>query len=205
MKKVLVTGFEPFGEIVKNPSQVLVEKIACWGRFPDGLEIISEVLPVVYDESISLISELIKKIKPEIILSFGVAAQREDVCIERVALNLKDTHQPDNVGIQPDGELIFPGAPLAYFSNLNLQLLQSKFQSHGIPTRISNHAGTYICNCVFYTMAHEIVSTGLNSLFGFIHVPLISEKTSDRIPITISDIESAVLSILDGFSHQETF
>jgi len=202
MKKVLVTGFGSFGDIDENPSQVLVEKLASRDRFPDGMELIAEILPVVYGESITIISGLIRKIRPEIVLSFGVAARRNDVCLERVALNLKDTNQPDNDGMQPDGELIFQDAPLAYFSKLPLPQLQEQLRNRRIPTSISNHAGAYICNTVFYTAAHEITSSGASSLFGFIHIPLITEKTSEKMPITISDLESAVFSVLEWLSYQ---
>ena len=179
-----------------------MEKIASWERLPDGIELFLDILPVVYDESIILISSLIKNIRPEIVLSFGVAARRTDVCLERVALNLKDTNQPDNDGMQPDGELIFQDAPLAYFTNLPLLQLQEQLRNCGIPTSISNHAGAYICNTVFYTAAHEITSSGASSLFGFIHIPLITEKTSEKLPITISGLESAVFSALEWFSRK---
>jgi pyroglutamyl-peptidase len=91
----------------------------------DTYDIHTEILPVVYEDAINRIQDLIQEIIPDILLSFGVAASRYRVNLERVVLNLKDASIPDNAGFHPKGELINPNAQLAYFSNLPLQKLRS--------------------------------------------------------------------------------
>ncbi len=176
MKTILLTGFGPFGDVEKNPSQALIEELERRKDIIDEFRLETEILPVVYSDAVDRIQILIRQYEPEILISFGVAARREKVCPERVALNLKDTHQPDNAGNTPEGELIFPNAPLAYYSNLPLLAIRDFLQNASIPTEISNHAGAYICNAVFYAAAHEIVTTERDTRYGFIHIPLMPKE-----------------------------
>jgi pyroglutamyl-peptidase len=172
MKTILMTGFGPFGNVEKNPSQALIEELNLSADLATNAQLKTEILPVIYGDAVDRIRALIHEHEPDFLISFGVAARRENVCPERVALNLKDTQQPDNAGNTPEGELIFSESPLAYFSNLPLLEIRDFLQIAGIPTEISNHAGAYICNAVFFAAAHEIETTGRTTEFGFIHIPL---------------------------------
>jgi len=194
MKTILLTGFGPFGNIGVNPAQLLVEEIVRRGPLGDEIDLKVEILPVIYDEATFQIQTLIREIQPDILISFGVAARRDKVCPERVALNLKDTRLPDNAGNIPEGELLIPDAPLAYFASLPLAEIRDILLKSDIPTEISNHAGAYICNAVFYAAAHEIASSDLDIQYGFIHIPLIP---SEGNPLTISKLVDGVLDALD--------
>ncbi|MCJ7701570.1 MAG: pyroglutamyl-peptidase I [Anaerolineales bacterium] len=196
MKTILVTGFEPFGEIVQSPSQALVEEIERRAAILEGVSLITDILPVIYEKAVPRIQTLIQEANPDIVLSFGVAAQREAVNLERVALNLKDTPQPDNAGYQPDGELIDQSAPLAYFSNLPLAAIRNHLQKRDIQTVISNHTGAYLCNAVFFAAAHQVQTSGGEVGYGFVHIPLVPVKTEDHKALTIPTLAEAVIEIM---------
>lgn len=197
MQKILVTGFGPFGEIETNPSQLLVDEIRNRVKAVATLDVHTEVLPVVYEDSINRIQDLIQEITPDILLLFGVAARREKVNLERVALNLKDGVIPDNTGVSPEGELINPDGPLAYFSNLPLLEIRKYLEDAGIPIVISNHAGAYICNAVFYSAADLVNSFGTATKYGFIHIPLIDNDSGEAGKLNITKFVEAIIGMLD--------
>ncbi len=201
MKKILLTGFEPFGDVAVNPSELLMAEMARRKPFPAAAQITTEVLPVVYAQAVDRIQTLIAAFQPDILLSFGVAARRKNVCPERVALNLKDAQLPDNAGQLSDGELLIPAAPLAYFSNMPLKGLRTILQKADIPVSISNHAGAYLCNAVFFAAAHQIESQNLDILYDFIHVPPIPQPDSTLSVPKLADGVEAILRFLLDFSQ----
>lgn len=198
--RILLTGFEPFGEIESNPSQHVVETL---GRvaFP-GLDLVTAVLPVSYADAGNCIRGLIREHRPDHVLALGVAAKREEICLERVALNLDDAAGPDNDGIVRQGEPILPGGPPAYFSALPLAGLKTQLEAAGIPVRISNHAGAYLCNHAYYAAADEIARLGLPAGVVFVHVPLPVEAGGES-GVTIHAIERAVRVSLEWLAAEE--
>ena len=196
MKTILLTGFEPFGDVVENPSQQLVVAIERLGLHTPNFHLVTDILPVVYDEAVPRIQALIREHEPDLVLMFGVAARREKVNLERVALNLMDASIPDNTGAQPEGEQILQDAPLAYFSNLPLTTLRDHLEEMEIPVVVSNHAGAYLCNAVFYTAAHEIELSGSGALYGFIHIPLISDDPCGEGDLTVGCLATTVVGSL---------
>jgi pyroglutamyl-peptidase len=181
MKTLLLTGFGPFGEISENPSSLLVNELRKSLELPDGFRLITEILPVIYDQAGRRIRQLIRTQKPDILISFGVAASRNKINLERVALNLQDAESSDNADILKQGQMIEPQGPKAYFANLPLHEMKSVCEDAGGLTVISNHAGGYICNEVFYAAAHEIESLGLGTRYGFIHLPELAETTQTEL------------------------
>ena len=189
--KLLLTGFEPFHNHAKNPSQYIVETIAA--RTPlEGAKIITQILPVVYGKAGDILRRLIHQHHPDVVLMLGVAGSRERVCLERVALNLNDSKTPDNAGVVLEGEPIDPSGPDAYFGNFPLKDLQAAIEVSDIPVQISNHAGAYLCNNVFYTAAREHVQTGVPARYGFIHVPRAAEFSEDGKGMPLESMVRAV-------------
>ena len=107
-----------------------------------------------------------------LVLCLGVAAAREQICLERFALNLDDELSPDNAKQVRNGRRIVRGAPLAYETTLPIMRMLAALKKRGIPARISNHAGTYVCNHVFFAARHEIEKTHKKIPCGLIHMPL---------------------------------
>lgn len=168
---ILLTGFTPFGKVAVNPSQLIIAQVAA-RREPD---VITAVLPVEYAASGRSMAELIRIYQPDAVLCLGVAANRQAISLERVALNLDDAALPDNAGDQASGRLILPDGPLAYWSTLPLEAMLAALHARGLPAVISNHAGAYVCNHVFYVARHTLDRMDSRAACGFVHVPALRE------------------------------
>ena len=173
----LLTGFNRFGDLEVNPTQLIVEHMAKRPRAFMNVNLVAEVLPTEFIEAGDRISQLIRQHRPEMVVCLGLGAGLGEIHLERVALNLDDGGMPDNAGLSRTGQTIVPDGPLAYQSTLPLVQLREALRQRGIPAVISNHAGTYVCNHVFYLARHEVERLGIGSLCGFIHLPQISENT----------------------------
>ncbi len=194
--KLLLTGFEPFGEMPANPSQLIVEALAQDLRGFGNLEgLTAAILPVEFAAAGERIRALIEDARPDVILMLGVAAKRDTIGLERIALNLDDTPaRPDNAGHAPDGMPIEPGGPLALAATLPLVELRAALAAVGVSVAISNHAGAYVCNHVFYVALRTVERLGLPARCGFIHVPLPRELQPDGpgACFTLADLVAAV-------------
>src|SRR5438034_5693298 len=173
----LLTGFNRFGDLEVNPTQLIVESLAERPRTLTNVNLVAEVLPTEFIGAGNRISQLIRQHRPEMVVCLGLGAGLGEIHLERVALNLDDGGMPDNAGVSRTGQSIVPDGPLAYQSILPLVQLREALRQRGIPAVISNHAGTYVCNHVFYLARHEVERLGIGSLCGFIHLPQISENT----------------------------
>lgn len=173
--KILLTGFEPFGRVRSNPSERIVKKFA---RTVAALQckprdtIVAEVLPVEFAAAEKKIRRLIRRVRPDAVLCLGVAAARAEICLERIALNMDDEVSADNAREVRTGRRIVRSAPLAYESTLPITRMLAALKKRGIRARISNHAGTYVCNHVFFVARHETERMREKIPCGLIHVPV---------------------------------
>ncbi len=172
--RVLVTGFTPFGEVEINPSQLIVQALA--ERQPDLLTLI---LPTEYHAAAEKICAAIREWQPEAVIALGVAQSRTAITLERIAINVDDAALPDNNGQLKTGDLIDTEGAIAYWSTLPLQAMLTTLKERNIPAAISNHAGTYVCNHVFYAARQFVEQAGLNLPCGFIHVPGLLKTDGD--------------------------
>lgn len=177
-RTILLTGFEPFGGDAINPAQ----KALRWyeGRFIEGYSIYAKELPTVFGSSIEQLYEAIDEIKPELVICLGLAAGRPDITMERIAINVDDASIPDNEGNQPAGQPIFPDGPAAYWSTLPIKAMVNAMKEQGIPASVSNTAGTFVCNHVFYGLMHKLEQCGGRVRGGFIHIPMLPEQAISR-------------------------
>lgn len=175
--KILITGFEPFGESAINPSQMLVESLN--ERDFQKAALIKAVLPVDQAKAPEKLTGLIAQHQPDALLAFGLALGRPKISLERVALNLKDFRIPDNQGVTVTDQPIHPDGPAAYFSTLPLRSMLNALVSAGIPAELSLSAGSYLCNLVFYIMMHTLALQGLNRSAGFVHLPALPEQAAE--------------------------
>ena len=123
--------------------------------------------------------EALARTRPVLAVALGLAAGREGLSIERVAINLDDARIPDNAGAQPVDEPVAPGGPAAWFSTLPIKAMVAALNQAGVPASVSQTAGTFVCNHVFYGLQQRLAGTGVRS--GFIHVPLLP-KQAERYP-----------------------
>jgi pyroglutamyl-peptidase len=180
---VLLTGFEPFGGLEVNPSQLIVRKIAQRAYLRGQHGLVAEVLPTEFAAAGDRITELICELRPDTIICLGVAEGLDFISLERVALNIDDSDVPDNAGVSPSGQLIVPDGPVAYWSTLPLERMRQELKHLGIPVRFSSYAGTFVCNHVFYVARYNIEQLGESTRCGFIHIPLITEQIrSSKLP-----------------------
>jgi pyroglutamyl-peptidase len=178
MKRLLVTAFEPFDGETINPSQEVARRLA-GSDFPETILHTSE-LPVDRFRAVDLAAEAIRGFQPDAIIMLGLAAGRYRVTPERVAINVDNFRIADNAGNQPSGEPIIEGGPAGYFSTLPIRAITDRLIAAHIPARISNTAGTYLCNRLFYSVMHQIAVEGLSPIAGFIHIPYLHEQTVNK-------------------------
>ena len=175
--KILVTGFDPFGEEKINPAAEVVKMLP---EEIGGAEIIKLEIPTVFHKSVELIKEVLKKGEPDYVISIGQAGGRFGITPERVAINLDDARIPDNEGNQPiDARIRFDGEN-AYFSQLPIKAMVQAMQKAGIPASISHTAGTFVCNHVMYQVLHLTHTEFTKTKAGFIHIPFLPEQVIDR-------------------------
>lgn len=175
--KILVTGFDPFGEDSINPAleavQALPEQIA-------GADIIKLEIPTAAYDSLDKIEKAIEQYDPEMILSVGLAGGASELRIERIGININDFRIKDNAGNQYIDEPIFEDGENAYFSNLPIKTMVSAIRNGNIPAVISNSAGTYVCNHVLYGVRYLIEHKYPGKKSGFIHVPYLPCQTINK-------------------------
>ncbi|APP07525.1 pyroglutamyl-peptidase I [Vibrio harveyi] len=182
MKKVLITGFEPFGGESINPALEAVKRLN--GRKLDGGEVVMCQVPVTRYESIEAVIESIELHQPDIVITVGQAAGRTAITPERVAINVDDFRIPDNGGHQPIDEPVIPGGPDAYFTTLPIKAITRALQQENIPCQVSNTAGTFVCNHLFYGVQHYLRDKSVRH--GFVHIPLLPEQDSSGNQPTMS-------------------
>ena len=177
MKKVLITGFDPFGGEKINPAleavKNLKDEIA-------GAKVIKVEIPTVFRKSLEELEKLITEHNPDIVICIGQAGGRFDITPERVAINMDDARIKDNEGNQPLDLPIFEDGENAYFSNLPIKAMVKEMQEGGIPASVSNTAGTFVCNHIMYGLLYMIDKKFNNIKGGFIHVPFIPSQVVDK-------------------------
>ena len=180
--KALVTGFEPFGGDRVNPSFEALRRLPA--RL-GGLDIATGPLPVVYGAALPALREAIAAAAPDIVLCVGLAGGRTELSLERVAINIDDARIPDNDGNQPIDRPVVASGPAAYFATLPIKAAVAALREAGLPAAVSNSAGTFLCNHVFYGLMHEAASGGGRFRGGFLHVPYLPSQAA-RMPGTPS-------------------
>ena len=176
MKKLLLTAFTPFDEEKINPALEAVKLVK--DRIGNLLIVKLEV-PTVFGKSIDTVREAIEREKPDFVLSIGQAGGRAEITPERVAINLDDARIPDNEGNQPIDEPIYPDGENAYFSTLPVKAMVEAIRKEGLPSSLSNSAGTYVCNHLMYGVLYYLDKIPVIKA-GFIHVPYIPEQTKNK-------------------------
>lgn len=182
MKKVLITGFEPFGGASVNPALEAVNKLA--NATIEGGEIVVCEVPVTRFEALDTIIDAIETHQPDFVITVGQAAGRAAITPERVAINVDDFRIPDNGGNQPVDEPVVADGPDAYFTTLPIKAITKTLQEKGIPCQVSNTAGTFVCNHVFYGIQHYLRDKHVGH--GFVHIPLLPEQDTTGAAPTMS-------------------
>jgi pyroglutamyl-peptidase len=180
---VLLTGFDAFGGEALNPSWLAVQ--ALQGRRVAGHRIVAAQLPTVFDASRQRLEALLRQHRPGLVICTGQAGGRAALSLERVAINVDDARIPDNAGAQPVDTPVVAAGPAAYFSTLPIKAMRAALERAGLPAEVSQTAGTFVCNHVFYALMHALATVrGLRQTRGgFLHVPWLPEQGTPSMPL----------------------
>ncbi|NML62640.1 pyroglutamyl-peptidase I [Massilia sp. RP-1-19] len=173
-KTVLLTGFEPFNKETINPAWEAVRALAGW----EGEGFVVEVLqlPCVFGHAQEVLKDAIASLQPDVVIAVGQAGGRVDMSVERVAINVDDAPIPDNAKKQLVDKPIVADGPAAYFSTLPIKAIVRALRDAGLPASVSQTAGTFVCNHVFYGLMHHTEGSGIKA--GFIHIPYLPQQAA---------------------------
>lgn len=175
---ILLTGFEPFGGETINPSWEVARALD--GERIAGARIVARQLPCCFGEASARLRDLLGETRPGWVLALGQAAGRSDFSIERIAINVDDARIPDNAGAQPIDRPVAADGPAAYFATLPIKAMVAGLRAAGFPASVSQTAGTFVCNHVFYALMHALRDAPAVHA-GFMHLPLLPKQAA-RLP-----------------------
>lgn len=183
MKTILLTGFEPFGGSKINPSIEACKPLD--GREYNGYRVKVVEIPLRFHEVRPSLIKAIEETEPVAVLCTGQAGSSM-IRLERVAINVADARIAYNCGKKPVDEPIVEDGPVAYFSTLPLRNMLAAIEEAKVPVVISNSAGTFGCNHIFYDLMHYIEENALGIPGGFIHVPSLPEQAMKKLGPSMS-------------------
>lgn len=192
MKRILVTGFDPFGGQPVNPAREAVL------RLPDtvgGYEITKLEIPTVFGLAAETVLQSADELRPHAILCVGQAGGRSAVTSEVVAINLREASIPDNAGNMPVNTPVIENAPAAYFSTLPVRDMARAVKERGIPCALSYTAGTFVCNDLLYTLLHHYRDSDMQ--VSFVHIPYLPEQAGEGGPsMELNTVVEALMAMI---------
>lgn len=194
MKKLLITGFDPFGGETINPAWEAVK------RLPDVIgdyALTKLEIPTVYGVASQKVLEAAQDVQPDVILCIGQAGGRKAITPEMVGINLRHARIADNAGNQPQDEPVAAGAPAAYFATVPVRRMTAAIEAAGLPAAVSYSAGTFVCNDTLYAVLHHYDGTAVQA--GFVHVPFLPEQAKEGVPsMALKDIVRGLTAMIEG-------
>lgn len=184
--RILLTGFEPFGNATTNPSAEIVKQISIENVF-------TAILPVAYTKSAEHLLALIAEHNPDVVICLGQAEGRTQITPEKVAINLDDARLADNEGVLRSDVKILEGGPDAYFSTLPVKDIVEAIKAKGVPAAVSLSAGAFLCNHVFYVAQNKFAGTNVRS--GFVHVPLMDSQAPEFPGLPTMPLDQMVTAV----------
>lgn len=195
---VLVTGFDAFGGDTINPSWLVAQALN--EQIIEAHRVVAAQLPTEFAASRKQLAALLRQHQPVLVLCLGLAGGRAGLSLERIAINIQDARIADNSGAQPIDVPIIQRGPAAYFSTLPIKAMRQAIRSEGVAAEISQTAGTFVCNHVFYALMHELhksIGTSQKPIpsrpgrskvaqlprGGFIHVPYLPDQGAPHMAL----------------------
>lgn len=178
MKKLLITGFDPFGGETINPSWEAVKLLP---EFVGEYEVHKMEIPTVVALAAKIVLEKAEEVHPDVILCIGQAGGRSAVTPERIGINIRSARLPDNAGNQPVEQTIVPDGPDGIFSTVPVAKMAQAIQDAGLLGAVSNTAGAFVCNDTLYLLLHHYAGTDVR--VGFIHVPYLLQQGTPNMPL----------------------
>ena len=176
MKKLLITGFDPFGGASVNPAR---EAVMALPDVVGDYALTKLEIPTVFGLAAETVLRAAEALCPDVILCVGQAGGRAAITPEVVAINLREASIPDNLGYTPQNQPVVAHAPAAYFSTLPVRAMTEGVKAAGIPCSLSYSAGVFVCNDLLYTLLHHY--DGTNTRVGFVHIPYLPEQAGEGV------------------------
>jgi len=196
VKRILLTGFEPWADWLRNPSGDIA--LALKGKRIANCEIISTVLPVAHGEDMAKVAPLIEAHRPSAVVSLGLHGSGAAIHVERVALNLKVIDDVDYP--------IVEGGDLAYWATLPTREMATEIREAGIRARLTYSAGTFLCNHIMYSVLQYVALHELPILAGFLHLPptpdLVALREGTQAGMALGDIQKGVEAGLQAVAEK---
>ena len=195
--RILITGFEPFGGYTENSSWVVAKEVATQKYI--GVDIAMELMPVSFSRVATVLKEAVDKHNPDLIIMLGQSGNSDKIRLERIAINMMDAQKADNDGYIPDEEPINHETPAALFTNTDIKLLHNAISEQGIPVKLSNSCGLYVCNRIYYE-ALMLCNERKNMKAIFVHLPLYKGQrdAKDTTPtLPLNDMTRAIDVIIN--------
>jgi pyroglutamyl-peptidase len=202
--KALVTGFDAFGGETVNPSSLAVRRLK---KRIGGIVIHTAELPTSYAHSASVLRAAIEKTRPDIVLCVGQAGGRTELCLERVAINVQDARIRDNDGKQPIDRPVVKNGPAAYLATLPIKACVAEMRKAGLPAAVSNTAGTFVCNHIFYALMDIAADRAIPMRGGFLHIPYVPEQAArlgGAPSMALGDIVRGIEIVLETSAERTT-
>ena len=199
--KILVTGFDPFGGETVNPACEAVSRLPAE---TGGAEIVKLQVPTMFGRAPEAVLREVERLRPDFVVSVGQAAGRTAITPDRIAINCEEASIPDNAGFQPAGGPVVEGGPDGYFSLLPVKEMAAAIQAAGLPGKVSNTAGTYVCNHLMYHILHACHTRYPGMRSGFIHVPCIPEQQAGHpewIALPLEEIVRGLTAALEVLAN----
>ena len=195
---ILITGFEPFGCHKTNNSWEVVKTF----KNRDRVKVLC--LPVSFSRAHYDVIDQLEKQYFDVIIMLGETSVSEDyIRLERVAINFKDSVNGDNDGENPDEEILINGAPVAYFTKFPVKKVARQLKEAGYPVKVTNSAGTFVCNSLYFNILHYIEKNQLNTKALFVHVPASTQVMSlKEMKNTLEEIVNNSLSYKEKRPHE---
>ena len=166
--KLALFAFEPFGPWEVNSTEAVTEEVARLLR-GEGFAVVRSVLPVVLGAAGDRLRSQLDAEEPDAVLATGLAGLRPDIDVERIAVNVADFRIPDNEGNQPQGRPLDPAGPDAWLASVDVHAMRARIASTGARARVSDTAGTYLCNAIHYRLLSWTRPRGVPGMF--LHLP----------------------------------
>ena len=194
MKKLLITGFDPFGGETINPAWEAVKAL------PDVVgeyELTKMEIPTVFGAASREVLDMAQEVQPDVILCIGQAGGRKAITPEMVGINLRHARIADNAGNQPQDEPVAADGPAAYFATVPVRQMTAAIEAAGIEASVSYTAGTFVCNDTLYTLLHHYAGTPVQA--GFVHVPFLPQQAKEGVPfMELETITRGLKAMIEG-------
>lgn len=175
MKKILITGFDPFAHYSLNPSWEAVKLLPAT---INNYQIHKLRLPNIFGLAPRMLLEEAERVQPDVILLTGMNSGTTNIEINLAALNVQDAFIEDNLGHKPWNKPIIESAPAAYFATIPVHELVSSLRAQQLPVQLAFASGGFVCNEIFYRTLHAYAGSAVR--VGFVHVPLMPEMVFDE-------------------------